>query len=41
MGERIIEGVDELFNTWKPREQFEFLADTDFEKRVLKHKLIY
>jgi hypothetical protein len=41
MGERIIEGVDELFDTWKPREQFEFLADTDFEKRVLKHKLIY
>ena len=41
MGERIIEGIDELFATWKPREKFEFLADTDYEKRVLKHKLLY
>jgi glycosyltransferase involved in cell wall biosynthesis len=41
MGERIIEGIDELFATWEPREQFEFLADTDYEKRVLKHKLLY
>ena len=41
MGMRVIEGIDELFDTWKPREQFEFLADTDYEKRVLKHKLIY
>ena len=41
MSNRIIEGLDELFDTWSPREKFEFLADTDFESRVLKHKLIY
>jgi glycosyltransferase involved in cell wall biosynthesis len=40
-GKRFIEGMEELFNTWKPRKKYEFLKDTDFEKRVLKHKLIY
>ena len=40
-GKRFIEGMEELFNTWKPRNSYEFLKDTDFEKRVLKHKLIY
>ncbi len=41
MSQRIIEGMDELFKTWKPREKFEFLKDTDYEKRSLKHKLVY
>ena len=41
MSNRIIEGLDELFGTWKPREKFEFLKDTDYEPRVLKHKIIY
>ena len=41
MSNRIIEGLDELFDTWKPREKFEFLKDTDYEPRVLKHKIIY
>ena len=41
MSQRVIEGMDELFSTWQPREKFEFLADTDYEPRVLKHKLVY
>ncbi len=41
MSKRVIEGMDELFDTWKPREKFEFLKDTDYQPRVLKHKLIY
>jgi glycosyltransferase involved in cell wall biosynthesis len=41
MSQRIVEGMDELFDTWKPRLKFEFLKDTDFEQRVLKHKLVY
>jgi len=41
MSQRIIEGIDELFDTWQPREKFEFLKDTDFDARVLKHKLHY
>ena len=41
MGDRVIEGMDELFETWTPRSNYEFLKDTDIEARVLKHKLIY
>ena len=41
MSNRIIEGLDELFETWSPRKKFEFLKDTDFESRVLKHEIIY
>jgi glycosyltransferase involved in cell wall biosynthesis len=40
-GDRVIEVMNELFDTWKPREKYEFLKDTDFKERVLKHKLIY
>ena len=41
MSEKAIEGIDELFNTWKPRKKYEFLKDTEYEPRVLPHKLIY
>ncbi len=41
MANRVIEGIEQLFSTWKPREKYEFLKDTDYEKRVLPHKLIY
>ena len=39
--QRVIENFEELFSTWKPREKYEFLKDTDYKKRVLRHKLIY
>ena len=38
---RVIENFDELFETWKPREKFEFIKDTEYQPRVLRHKLIY
>ena len=41
MSQRIIEGMDELFTNWTPREKFEFLKDTDFEPRTLNHSIIY
>jgi glycosyltransferase involved in cell wall biosynthesis len=41
MGKRVINAVDELFSTWQPREEFELLSDSDYEKRVLPHKLVY
>ena len=44
MANRIIEGMDELFETWEPREKFSILKDTDYDKyfkRTLKHSLIY
>jgi glycosyltransferase involved in cell wall biosynthesis len=41
MSQTFTEGMEDLFTTWVPREQFVFLKDTDFETRVLKHKLNY
>jgi glycosyltransferase involved in cell wall biosynthesis len=38
---RIIEGLETLFNTWKPREQFELINANEYTKPVLNHKLIY
>lgn len=41
MGKRIINVIDKLFETWKPREKYE-LIDTDIEdKRVLNHNILY
>ena len=39
--QRIIEGFSELFNTWEPREKYEFLNANEFEDKVVPHKLFY
>ena len=41
MGNRVIEGMDELFSKFKPRKSFTFTKDTDKQRKVLNHKLIY
>ena len=41
MSNKIIEATDLLFKTWEPRKKYEFLKDTDYEKRILPHKLTY
>tara|TARA_R100001369_G_scaffold86731_1_gene121591 strand:- start:370 stop:954 length:585 start_codon:yes stop_codon:yes gene_type:complete len=41
MGNRVIEGMDELFSSWKPRKSYTFTKDTEIERKVLNHKLIY
>lgn len=41
MAQRIIDGIDKLFDEWEPRERFEFVKDTEIEPRVLPHKIIY
>ena len=41
MGETFTEGMEELFSTWTPRDNFVFLKDTDYKTRILKHKLNY
>ena len=41
MTERFFNASEELFLSWKPREKYEFLKDTDYEKRILPHKLVY
>jgi glycosyltransferase involved in cell wall biosynthesis len=39
--QRIIKGMDELFTTWTPRSNFEFINATTYKKPVLNHKLVY
>ena len=41
MGKRIIEGVDELFNTWEPREYYEFINTNEVKQPTVPHKLLY
>lgn len=41
MGGRIIEGLDELFSTWEPREIFEFINVNEVETPTVPHKLLY
>jgi glycosyltransferase involved in cell wall biosynthesis len=41
MGVRIIEAIDELFATWKPREKYEFINVNEVEDRIINHKLLY
>jgi glycosyltransferase involved in cell wall biosynthesis len=41
MGNRVIDALDELFDTWEPREKYEFIKAGSYKKKVLNHKLIY
>jgi len=41
MGQRIIEGMDELFSTWEPREFYEFININNVESNKVPHKLLY
>ena len=41
MGERIIEGVDEVFETFQPRVNFEFFNSNEYKKQTLVHALYY
>ena len=40
-GKRVIEGMDELFSTWSPREEFTFLNVNEVENPTVPHKLLY
>ena len=40
-GERIIEAFDTLFETWKPREKYEFINANEVEDRIVNHELLY
>lgn len=41
MNDRIIKYVNQTFETWEPREKFEFLNMNDYKKPSINHKLIY
>jgi hypothetical protein len=41
MSNKVIDGMDELFQKFKPKVKFSFTKDTDIDRKVLNHKLIY
>ena len=41
MGQRIVEGMDTLFNTWEPREYYEFINTNKVKLPTVPHKLLY
>ena len=36
-----MEGVDELFEVWEPREEYEIVNATEYKGKFLNHKIIY
>ena len=41
MTQKIINGIEELFSTWKPKSRFSFVKDTSYKRKTLPHKLSY
>jgi glycosyltransferase involved in cell wall biosynthesis len=41
MSNKVVQAVDELFDTWQPREKFEFIKIEDKEPNYINHKLLY
>ena len=41
MGNRVINTLDDLFSTWKPRSKFEFINANEFTEETINHELIY
>ena len=41
MAQRVADGMDELWDTWKPRPQFTFTRDDEKNNKVLNHNLLY
>jgi glycosyltransferase involved in cell wall biosynthesis len=41
MGQRIVEGMDTLFNIWEPREYYEFINTNKVKLPTVPHKLLY
>ncbi len=40
-GERVMENIDKLFATWKPRDKYQVVPCTSFQPKVTPHNLIY
>ena len=41
MGQRVIKTLDKLFETWKPREKYEFINVNEVKDKTVPHKLVY
>jgi glycosyltransferase involved in cell wall biosynthesis len=41
MGERVISAIDQLFNTWTPREKYELINVNDVKEDTIDHEFVY
>jgi glycosyltransferase involved in cell wall biosynthesis len=41
MGERAINAIDQLFNTWTPREKYELININDVKEDTIDHEFVY
>jgi glycosyltransferase involved in cell wall biosynthesis len=41
MGKKVINTLDKLFKTWKPREKYELVNANETQDKVIPHKLVY
>ena len=41
MGNRVIEAINELFDTWEPREKYELICVNEVEDDAIEHELLY
>ena len=41
MGDRVINAIDKLFDTWTPREKYELINATEFKEDTINHKFLY
>lgn len=41
MGERTINAIDQLFNTWTPREKYELINVNDVKEDTIDHEFVY
>jgi glycosyltransferase involved in cell wall biosynthesis len=41
MGVNVINTLDKLFTTWKPREKYEFVSANEVKPKVVPHELVY
>jgi glycosyltransferase involved in cell wall biosynthesis len=41
MGERTINAIDQLFNTWTPREKYELINVNELKEDTIDHKFVY
>ena len=41
MGDRVINAIDKLFNTWTPREKYELINATELKEDTINHEFLY
>ena len=41
MGDRVINAIDKLFDTWTPREKYELINATEFKEDTINHEFLY